>query len=153
MITSFSLLIQSPCGQAPPPCLGQWGQTANQQTTNKPANQRTNRPTSQQSKKLKHTKQQDRLTRSWLKNRLKIEQKLTKNPPEIHQNLALGGSWGVLWDSWRGLGRILAPRATKSPKSWFVGPPWPPQVGPNIDQKLIKIRSGGLPKRSRFLIG
>ena len=35
----------------PPPCLGQWCQTADQQTTNKPDNQRSNEPTDQQVKK------------------------------------------------------------------------------------------------------
>ena len=51
----------------PPPCLGQWGQTADQQTTNKPDNQQSNEPTDQQANKAttkKHTKQQERLTKS-----------------------------------------------------------------------------------------
>lgn len=66
-----------------PPCLGQWGQTVDQQTTNKPENQqkqRTNRPTSQQ-----------------------IDQKSIKNPPKNHaksiKNQLKFGSWGLLGGS------------------------------------------------------
>ena len=57
--------IQLPCGQAPPLCLGQWGQTADQQTINKPENQQSSEPTDQQANNAtneKHTKQQERLT-------------------------------------------------------------------------------------------
>ena len=76
-------------------------------------------------------------------NHSKIHPKSIKNPPKF-------GSWGVLWSSWRRLGRILTPRARKSPKKPLVGPPRPLQVAPKIHQKLIKIRSGGIPKSDNF---
>ena len=77
-----------------------------------------------------------------------------KNPSKIHEKSSkielLGGSWGVLWSSWRHLGRILAPRANKSPKNFLFGPPGTSQEAPKIHQKFIKIRSGGLPESNRF---
>ena len=73
-----------------------------------------------------------------------------KNPSKIFKNWTLGGSWGILWSSWRHLQRILAPKINKSPKNSLIGPPGTSQEAPKIHQKSIKIRSGGLPESNCF---
>ena len=115
--------IQWPCGQAPPPCLGQWGQTADQQTTNKPENQQSNEPTDQQANKAtnkKHTKQQERLTQSWPKNWLKVAPKFNpksnKIQLKINQKSTKIGLLGALGGSWGALGGLLGGSGHQEPK-------------------------------------
>ena len=115
----IKLYIQLPCGQALPLCLGQWGQAADQQTTNKPENQQSNEPTDQETNKPanrqgnKPTPQQ--ATRAEMNpqtNQTTIK-KSTKNPPKWFQNR----SWRL---SWAPFGAVLAP-------SWT---PWAPLPTP-----------------------
>ena len=55
---------------------------------------------------------------------------------------ALGGLLGVSW------GYLVAPRANKSPKSWFVGPPWTPNLEPKSNKNQHKIDQ----KTNQFLM-
>ena len=105
-----------------------WGKEPQQPTTKqtRQAAKQTNsqtQPTHQQTKKTT-------VRQNTIKIRQKIDQTSTKNLPKSVQNWSFGSSWGGLEAILGGPGRILAPRANNSPKSWFVGPPWPPKLDP-----------------------
>ena len=79
------------------------------------------------------------------KNRTKMNKTSIKNPAKLGSWGLLGRLVGLLEGSWAHLGS-KSQQVTKKPVRWTP----PSQVGPKINQKLIKIRAGGLPKSSRF---
>ena len=81
-----------------------------------------------------------RLTMRVAENRSKIDPKATPN----HQNSILEGSWGHL-------SFCVALRADLTPKTWFVGPPWPPKLGSKIGSKSTQDRSQTQPFWLTFL--
>ena len=104
---------------SPPPCLG--------------------KITGPQNIDHKYSKKLSKIDHKSTKHLPKMHPKSIKNRPKICAQGPLGGVLealgGLLGGSWGSLGAILAPRANKSPKGWFVGPPWTPQLGAKIQQK------------------
>ena len=67
-----------------------------------------------------------------VQNRFQICPKSVQNRSKIDLGAVLGG----LGASWGGLG-VSGPIFDRKP--WFVGPPWPPILGPKIDPNRLKI--------------
>ena len=140
-----------------PPCLGLLGQTADRQTTNRPANQQSNnansqqiinptsnrstcKPTNQQANKsvTNETKNRSKIEPKSTPNKLKINGKTSKNQensskiaPKISLGRCLRASGAAPGASWVTLGAYLAPRGSQNmSKTRFALPPWTSQVGP-----------------------
>ena len=134
--------------------------TDNQQTR-KPAKQRTNRPTSQQSNKLKAhqtTRAPDqKLTKKWIQNHIKINQKSNKNQPKIHQKSTKIGLLGALGASCGALGGVLGASWLQEPtshqKAGSLDPPGPPKLDPKSTKNWLKFVPEAFQKAVVFLIG